>query len=133
MHVIVSDATAHAGFTIFDKDTQKLLTTTAPELLTVQDGDCKMFPPILQNLCNRTLIFEIKLNDHNLKEGWQQFTVTKTFTPNAFLEEQHQPPNMVIKVSIITSFTNNTIYNINSMKTKSLIYFHISAGRPGKK
>src|ERR1044072_8669271 len=45
-------------------------------------------PPLLQNLCNQTLIFEIKLSDHNLKDGSQNYTVTHTFTPNCLTAEQ---------------------------------------------
>nr|AFK38073.1 unknown [Lotus japonicus] len=36
----------------------------------------------------RTLIFEIRLSDHNLKEGSKNYTVTCTFVPNSFTKEQ---------------------------------------------
>ncbi|KAM7262452.1 hypothetical protein ACFE04_000135 [Oxalis oulophora] len=48
---------------------------------------------ISKSLCHRTLIFEIQLNEKNLKEGWQTYTVTKTFVPTTSLEQQNNQSN----------------------------------------
>lgn len=69
----MSDETASTTLTLFDKDAQKLLNTTASKLLEQESN--KEIPSLLQNLCQRKLIFEIKLTDHNLKEGSQNYTV----------------------------------------------------------
>ncbi|KAM7267401.1 hypothetical protein ACFE04_009567 [Oxalis oulophora] len=90
----VSDATGTTKLTLFDRDAQTLLSTTAVDLLSSQNGDHDHIPPLLQNLCKRTLIFEIQLNDKNLKEGWENFTITKTFAPNQFLEKQIDNNNL---------------------------------------
>ncbi|XP_057417814.1 uncharacterized protein LOC130712013 [Lotus japonicus] len=82
----VSDETAAAKLTLFDRDAQQLLHTTASELL--QHGSNKEIPTVLRNLCKQTLIFEIKLSDHNLKKGSQNYTVTRTFIPTSLIEEQ---------------------------------------------
>ncbi|KAM7257779.1 hypothetical protein ACFE04_013520 [Oxalis oulophora] len=83
----VSDSSATGYFTLFDREAHTLISTTAAELLSLHNGDTKNLPPILLNLCNRKLIFEIQLNEKNLKEGWQTYTITKTFLPNASLEK----------------------------------------------
>nr|XP_004516852.1 uncharacterized protein LOC101502235 [Cicer arietinum] len=81
----VSDETSTTTFTMFDKEAQKLLNTTATQLLEKLDNIER--PSTLQNLCNRKLIFEIRLSDKNLKEGSQTYTITRTFVPaNIFLD-----------------------------------------------
>ncbi|KAM7265763.1 hypothetical protein ACFE04_003446 [Oxalis oulophora] len=90
----VSDATGTTKLTLFDRDAQTLLSTTAVDLLISQNGDHDHIPHLLQNLCKRTFIFEIQLNDKNLKEGWENFTITKTFAPNQFLEKQIDNNNL---------------------------------------
>ncbi|XP_050897584.1 uncharacterized protein LOC127104448 [Lathyrus oleraceus] len=81
----VYDETAKATLTLFDQEAQKLLNTTAQMLL--QQHANTSTPSILQNLCHRTLIFEIKLSAKNLKEGSQICTVSRTFVPTAILED----------------------------------------------
>ena len=81
----VLDNTAAATLTIFDQDAQKLLNTTATELQSQQHGHNLEIPSKLQNLCNRTLVFEIKLTNHNLKEGSHNYTVTKDLCPKQYL------------------------------------------------
>lgn len=84
----VSDDTGVATFTMFDRDAQQILNTTASELLHTQNANMPDIPPILYTLCKRTFIFEIKLTAHNLKEGFQTYTVTRTFIPkNIILDD----------------------------------------------
>ncbi|RYR75047.1 hypothetical protein Ahy_A02g009754 [Arachis hypogaea] len=85
----VSDQSATATFVLFDGEAKKLLDTTASNLITLQKSNDLEAPPQLKNLCNLTLIFEVKLNEFNLKEGSQQYTVTKTFVPTKNTEQQH--------------------------------------------
>ncbi|MED6124885.1 hypothetical protein PIB30_063178 [Stylosanthes scabra] len=56
--------------------------------MTAQQGIDTEAPSQLQNLCNLALIFEVRVNDYNLKEGSQNYTVTKTFVPTKVTEEQ---------------------------------------------
>ncbi|RYR23893.1 hypothetical protein Ahy_B02g057383 [Arachis hypogaea] len=85
----VSDQSATATFVLFDGEAKKLLGTTASNLITLQKSNDLETLPQLKNLCNLTLIFEVKLNEFNLKEGSQQYTVTKTFVPTKNTEQQH--------------------------------------------
>ncbi|RYR26751.1 hypothetical protein Ahy_B02g061058 [Arachis hypogaea] len=85
----VSDQSATTTFVLFDGEAKKLLNTTTSNLITLQKSNDIEAPPQLKNLCNFTLIFEVKLNDFNLKEGSQQYTVTKTFVPTKNTEPQH--------------------------------------------
>ncbi|RYR75078.1 hypothetical protein Ahy_A02g009777 [Arachis hypogaea] len=85
----VLDQSATATFVLFDGEAKKLLDTTASNLITLQKSNDLEASPQLKNLCNLTLIFEVKLNEFNLKEGFQQYTVTKTFVPTKNTEQQH--------------------------------------------
>lgn len=69
-------------------------------------------PPLLGKICNNELIFEIKLTEHNLKFGWQNYTVSKTFsidTDNVVTMPPMMDPTEVCYndyISRITSLTN---------------------------
>ncbi|KAM7256644.1 hypothetical protein ACFE04_012385 [Oxalis oulophora] len=69
LHLQVSDITDSTSFTIFHTDVQSLVNTSVADIINSQDHFSKDIPPILQNICNCTLIFEVKLTDGNLKEG----------------------------------------------------------------
>ncbi|MED6132069.1 hypothetical protein PIB30_015858 [Stylosanthes scabra] len=56
--------------------------------IKAQQGIDTEAPSQLQNLCNLTFIFEVRVNDYNLKEGSQNYTVIKTFVPTKVTEEQ---------------------------------------------
>ena len=96
----VSDNTAAATFTIFDREAQKLLGTTATELKSQQDGNNFEMSSKLQNLCNHILIFEVKMNNHNLKEGSHNYTVTKTFVPNSKAQPLFKQIKQVTRIQI---------------------------------
>ncbi|MED6208131.1 hypothetical protein PIB30_042309 [Stylosanthes scabra] len=67
-HDQVSDHTAALTFVLIDGEAKKLLGTSASNLMTSQQGIDTEAPSQLQNLCNLTLIFEVRVNDYNLKE-----------------------------------------------------------------
>ena len=56
-------------------------------------------PQILYTFCKHTFIFEIMLTSHNLKEGFQTYTVTRTFIQKNII--QHDPLLKEIKQVII--------------------------------
>ncbi|RYR31528.1 hypothetical protein Ahy_B01g056332 [Arachis hypogaea] len=85
----ISDQSATTTFVLFDGEAKKLLGTTASNLITLQKSHDIEALSQLKNLCNFTLIFEVKLNDFNLKKGSQQYTVTKTFVPTKNTELQY--------------------------------------------
>ncbi|RYR58006.1 hypothetical protein Ahy_A05g023668 [Arachis hypogaea] len=100
----VSDQSTTATFVLFDGEAKKLLDTITSNLITIQKSNDLEVPPQLKNLCNLTLIFEVKLNEFNLKEGSQQYTVTKTFVPTKNTEQQHplqQIKQVILKKSLI--------------------------------
>ncbi|XP_069143289.1 replication protein A 70 kDa DNA-binding subunit D-like [Solanum lycopersicum] len=46
-------------------------------------------PPQIQSLCGMELVFKLKLSSFKLKEGLENYTVTKVYVPDEELELQH--------------------------------------------
>ncbi|KAL0015524.1 hypothetical protein SO802_002593 [Lithocarpus litseifolius] len=79
----VEDDTGLATFILFDSTAEKLLYISAKELI----NKCSQVPeefdlPIqIANLIGKTFVFQLELNDYNLKQGWEIYTVKKLFDP----------------------------------------------------
>ncbi|KAG1366802.1 hypothetical protein COCNU_13G005920 [Cocos nucifera] len=58
------------------------------ELLNVQNSDAEEIPPIINKLHSRIYIFQIKVMVYNVIQGFDNYTIIKTFIPDAKLEEE---------------------------------------------
>ena len=96
----VSNDIGVATFTIFDA--QQILNTPISELLHTQNANKTNIPPILYTLFKYTFIFEIMLTTHNLKEGFQTYTITRTFIPKKIIH--HNP--LLKETKQVTSSNN---------------------------
>ncbi|EEC82987.1 hypothetical protein OsI_28022 [Oryza sativa Indica Group] len=67
----------------------RMLNTSISSLLNSLDGRCEEVPTIIQQLCGRTFIFQLKLNIENLTQGKSNYIVRRTFVPDDKLEMQH--------------------------------------------
>ncbi|KAF5730753.1 hypothetical protein HS088_TW19G00349 [Tripterygium wilfordii] len=88
VEVEVVDSTGTAGFTMFEREVEKLLHVSATGLLSQNNGDMKEVPQRLNDLCGQKLIFQIRISDKQFKNGWERFTVTKIFNPDNEPDQQ---------------------------------------------
>jgi len=71
--------------TLAQRVDDKVVLTTF-ELFHTQNANKVNIPPILYTFCKHTLIFEMKLTTHNLKERFQTYTVIRTFIPKNIIQ-----------------------------------------------
>lgn len=76
----VSNQVANATFVLFYKKSVKLLQCTASKLAQKHKIEELEVPPIIQTLCGKNLIFKIKLDDFNLKDGKKKTIVCLKFS-----------------------------------------------------
>jgi hypothetical protein len=95
---------------------QRMLNTSISSLLNSLDGRCEEVPTIIQQLCGRTFIFQLKLNIENLTQGKSNYIVRRTFVPDDKLEMQHLDDKAKVSVhflcikSNINDFVSITIF-----------------------
>ena len=68
-------------------------------------------PMQIANLIGKTFVFQLELNDYNLKQGWEIYTVKKLFDPVIQIDN-------LVKHDRITD-VSTFILNLN----KKIIYF----------
>ncbi|KAH9703742.1 Rep fac-A C domain-containing protein [Citrus sinensis] len=90
IHIKVMDKTAEATFVLFNHVAEKLLDTSAHKLFNRLPLYSKDVPTEIQSLCGKDFIYKLKLNDYNLKERLENFTVSKLFTPDEKLELEQE-------------------------------------------
>ena len=91
---------------------------TIYELLFLQVPKELDLPVQIANLIGKTFVFQLELNDYNLKQGWEIYTVKKLFYP--VLETDNS-----IKLDKITD-VSTFILNLNNKIRHSLCYLFIS-------
>ena len=77
-------------FVAFDKEAEKLFNVSASLLLQKQEWFNFEVPPAIQNLCGKEFVFKIKLNEYNLKEGLENYSISKSLTPDYDLEKDYK-------------------------------------------
>ncbi|XP_062230035.1 replication protein A 70 kDa DNA-binding subunit B-like [Phragmites australis] len=82
----ISDHTTTITCTIFDDEAQRMLSTSISDLLDSLNKNTEDVPKIIQQLCEKTLIFRFKLSNQNLTEGKPGYLVKTTFVPDDKLE-----------------------------------------------
>lgn len=80
--------------TIFNKDIENLLNVTASKLSKQYDINSTTIPQKIYDLLDKKIVFKIKLNDYNIKEGFHNYTVMKTFEVDEKLENDYKINNL---------------------------------------
>ncbi|XP_027774520.1 replication protein A 70 kDa DNA-binding subunit D-like [Solanum pennellii] len=90
IHQKVTDRTGDTTFILFNAVAEKLLDTLAHKLfnkLTTANNDV---PVRVQSHCGKEFVFKLRLNHYNLKEGLENFTISKLWIPDDNLEVQYK-------------------------------------------
>ena len=66
-------------------------------------------PMQIANLIGKTFVFQLDLNDYNLKQGWEIYTVKKFFDPILEIDNS-------IKLDKITEVSTSILNLINKIK-----------------
>nr|POE51191.1 hypothetical protein CFP56_49407 [Quercus suber] len=110
----VEDDTGLATFILFDSTAEKLLHISAKELINKCSQVPEEFdlPMQIANLIGKTFVFQLELNDYNLKQGWEIYTVKKLFDPVIHTDNS-------VKLDQITDYymsdaTNESVNNLPS-------------------
>ncbi|KAK9987747.1 hypothetical protein SO802_027986 [Lithocarpus litseifolius] len=81
IQIEVFDSTDKTTFVIFDRDAEKILNKSAKDLaekqteIDIEEG----IPRDLKKILGRQYIFLLRLNEFNLKDGFENYTVAKIF------------------------------------------------------
>ncbi|KAF3663057.1 hypothetical protein FXO38_10823 [Capsicum annuum] len=82
MHIQVEDNTKKTTFVLFNDVAEKLIDISTHKLFnklsSLNNNDV---PAHIQRLCGKYFIFKLKLNSYNLKEGLENFIVSKLWIP----------------------------------------------------
>uniref|UniRef100_A0A3Q7EYD7 Replication protein A 70 kDa DNA-binding subunit B/D first OB fold domain-containing protein n=1 Tax=Solanum lycopersicum TaxID=4081 RepID=A0A3Q7EYD7_SOLLC len=90
IHLKVTDRTRDTSFILFNVVAEKLLDTSAHKLfnkLTTTNNDVHVQ---VQSLCGKEFVFKLRLNHYNLKEGLENFTISKLWIPDDNLEVKYK-------------------------------------------
>ncbi|MCD7460639.1 hypothetical protein HAX54_044005 [Datura stramonium] len=90
IYMKVKDAHGQTTLVLFNAVAEKLLDTFASKLVNRLSSVDNDVPLQIQSLCGKKFVFRLKLNNFNLKERLENFTVTKLFIPDEELELQHK-------------------------------------------
>ncbi|KAG5594567.1 hypothetical protein H5410_035799 [Solanum commersonii] len=82
----VTAKTGETIFIVFNVVAEKLLDTSAHKLFNKLTSASNDVPVQVQSLCGKKIIFKLKLNHYNLKEGIENFTISKLWIPDDNLE-----------------------------------------------
>ncbi|XP_062085732.1 uncharacterized protein LOC133791836 [Humulus lupulus] len=77
IHIKVMEKTANTTLVLFNVVAEKLLDTSAHKLFNELSSNNNDVPAEIQNLCGKDFVYKLRLNDYNLKEGLENFTVSK--------------------------------------------------------
>lgn len=86
----VEDKVGETTLVLFNGVAEKLLDTSTNKLVNGMSNHQKKIASEIYQLCGKEYIFKLKLTTYNLKEGLENYTVTKVYDPVEALELQHQ-------------------------------------------
>ncbi|KAK9157699.1 hypothetical protein Scep_004273 [Stephania cephalantha] len=91
IHLMVKDTTGTTTFVLFNKQDENLFDTSANKLISCKSEQHPNTLPIqISNLCGKTFIFKIKLNNYNLRDGFENYCITKVFHVNETIESSYK-------------------------------------------
>ncbi|XP_050289755.1 uncharacterized protein LOC126727899 [Quercus robur] len=81
IQVQVQDETGSTTFILFDKGAEKIISKTAKELAEIHEEMLKLdentLPKEIQKIIGNEYLFQLHLDEYNLKYGKENFTVSK--------------------------------------------------------
>ncbi|PHU04929.1 hypothetical protein BC332_25751 [Capsicum chinense] len=87
IHIQVEDNTKKTTFVLFNDVAEKFIDISTHKLFNkLSSLDNNDVPAHIQSLCGKYFIFKLKLNRYNLKEGLENFIVSKLWIPAEKLE-----------------------------------------------
>ncbi|KAM3358767.1 hypothetical protein P3S68_021700 [Capsicum galapagoense] len=87
IHIQMKDNTNKITFVLFNDVAEKFLDTPAHKLFNkLSSLDNNDVPAHIQSLYGKDFIFKLKLNSYNLKEGLENFTISKFWIPDENLK-----------------------------------------------
>ncbi|KAK4721565.1 hypothetical protein R3W88_011798 [Solanum pinnatisectum] len=90
IHIKVTDRTGDSTFTIFNDVADKLIDISAHKLFNQLTSANNDVPVQVLSLSGKEFFFKLKLNKYNLKEGLENFTISKLWIPHDNLEVQYK-------------------------------------------
>ncbi|KAM3270638.1 putative protein isoform X3 [Capsicum chacoense] len=91
IHIEVNDNTLKTTFVLFNDVAEKLLDASAHKLFNkLSSLDNNDVPAHVQSLCEKDFIFKLKLISYNLKEGLENFIVSKLWISDEKLELEYK-------------------------------------------
>ncbi|KAF3614721.1 hypothetical protein FXO37_35843 [Capsicum annuum] len=118
IHIQVEDNTEKTTFVLFNDVAEKLRDTSAHKLFNkLSSLDNNNFSAHTQSLCWKDFIFKLKLNSYNLKEGLENFTVSKLWIPYEKLELEYKlkKDKKVLQYSLLKLVMHNFVYFVNHL------------------
>ncbi|CAL4993475.1 unnamed protein product [Urochloa decumbens] len=89
----IDDSTTTMSCTMFDSEAKKLIKQPASSLIDTEYGDIKDKTNVIQKICGKTLIFQFRLDDYNLKFGYPDYTIHRIF----LLNDKETPKRSALK------------------------------------
>ena len=83
-------------FVLFDEEAEKLVRHPARKFVEQLGAETKEVPKEMLALIEKSYVFRLKLSNHNLKDGREDYTVNKIFEP----AQPAPPPGHLEKVSL---------------------------------
>lgn len=90
IHVKVKDETEETTFVLFNIVAERLLDMSAKKLFNKLSSNEGTVPEEIKTLLGKDLVFKLRLNSYNLKEGYSNFTVSEVFEPRENLEKEYK-------------------------------------------
>ncbi|XP_044966662.1 uncharacterized protein LOC123426831 [Hordeum vulgare subsp. vulgare] len=118
----ICDLSATTTCTMFEAEAKKLIKQSASFLIDRDDFDIHEHTKQIQKICGQKLIFQFKLNDYNLKYGYQEYTVHRIFfidsekdsAPHDSNVEQMEDDKPILTCTKRTRRTRNTHHVVHS-------------------
>ncbi|KAL0015508.1 hypothetical protein SO802_002577, partial [Lithocarpus litseifolius] len=120
----VEDSSEMATFILFDSEAEKLVNISAKGLLkkSLEEPDEVILPVQIENLKGKQFVFQIQLNDYNLKYGWEFYTVKKLFDTFEETDKAIQLDKMT--EAYISDTSNECSNNLSTEEDGDCTKFH---------
>ncbi|GMY34481.1 replication protein A 70 kDa DNA-binding subunit B-like [Fagus crenata] len=112
----VEDATGSTTFILFDNGVEKIISKTAKELAEMQDENLNdnNLPKELEKIIGKEYIFQLRLDEYNLKYGRENYTVSRIFDPD--ISEKNSTSNEAeikkeIPITCVGTSKSDNYYN----------------------
>ncbi|KAK7859550.1 putative replication factor a 73 kda subunit, partial [Quercus suber] len=119
LQIQVKDHTGTASFVLFDKDAEKIIQKTAMEL-SLKNQEPNKVPQEIQNLLGKSYTFQIEVDDYNVKEGWEVYTVTSVFKSESNKHSENIVANNIQIKPLETLFSHHQTIANNPIATSDI-------------